>query len=183
MGLEASSGYGIAQKVVSFIMLIPSSLMQSMSAFVAQNVGAGKEDRARKAMRTGMLLGVCIGVFVSALSFFRGDILSAILYRQSGFLYRKIGRDSRDLHRGNSDLSGIQLYRVFVLMTIRKDNPGYGTVGSAHPFSACPVFLSVQYTKIWRPLTTIGYACPYWHPFTGSSFYNMLSGIFKKMKK
>ena len=86
MGLEASSGYGIAQKVVSFIMLIPSSLMQSMSAFVAQNVGAGKEDRARKAMRTGMLLGVCIGVFVSALSFFRGDIPSALFTGNQAFI-------------------------------------------------------------------------------------------------
>ncbi len=88
MGLEASSGYGIAQKVVSFIMLIPSSLMQSMSAFVAQNVGAGKEDRARKAMRTGMLLGVCIGVFVSALSFFRGDIPSALFTGNQAFIAR-----------------------------------------------------------------------------------------------
>ena len=86
MGLEASSGYGIAQKVVSFIMLIPSSLMQSMSAFVAQNVGAGKEGRARKAMRTGMLLGVCIGVFVSALSFFRGDIPSALFTGNQAFI-------------------------------------------------------------------------------------------------
>lgn len=88
MGLEASSGYGIAQKVVSFIMLIPSSLMQSMSAFVAQNVGAGKEDRARKAMRTGMLLGVTIGIFVSALSFFRGDIPSALFTGNQAFIAR-----------------------------------------------------------------------------------------------
>lgn len=88
MGLEASSGYGIAQKVVSFIMLIPSSLMQSMSAFVAQNVGAGKEDRARKAMRTGMLLGVTIGIFVSALSFFRGDIPSAFFTGNQAFIAR-----------------------------------------------------------------------------------------------
>lgn len=50
IGLEASSGYGIAQKVTAFVMLIPSALMQSMSAFVAQNVGAGKEERAKKAI-------------------------------------------------------------------------------------------------------------------------------------
>lgn len=78
MGLEASSGYGIAQKVVSFIMLIPSSLMQSMSAFVGQNVGAGKEDRAKKAMFTGMGIGVFIGIFVFSLAFFRGDIPASI---------------------------------------------------------------------------------------------------------
>ncbi len=46
ISLEASSGYGIAQKVISFIMLIPSALMQSMSAFVAQNVGARKKGHA-----------------------------------------------------------------------------------------------------------------------------------------
>lgn len=78
ISLEASSGYGIAQKVTAFIMLIPSALMQSMSAFVAQNVGAGKEDRAKKAMIAGMAAGACIGVFIFALSFFRGDVPSAL---------------------------------------------------------------------------------------------------------
>ena len=38
-------------------MLVPGALMQSMASFVAQNVGAGKEDRAKKAMATGMLIG------------------------------------------------------------------------------------------------------------------------------
>ena len=88
MGLEASSGYGIAQKVVSFIMLIPSSLMQSMSAFVAQNVGAGKEDRARKAMRTGMLLGVTSESLYRHSVFFRGDIPSALFTGNQAFIAR-----------------------------------------------------------------------------------------------
>ncbi|WP_418751525.1 MATE family efflux transporter [Frisingicoccus sp.] len=78
IGLEASSGYGIAQKVVAFVMLVPSSLMQSMSAFVGQNVGAGREDRARKAMYTGMAIGAFIGIFIFAVSFFRGDVPSAL---------------------------------------------------------------------------------------------------------
>lgn len=78
LGLEASSGYGVANKIVNFVMLIPGSLMQSMSAFVAQNVGAGKEGRARKAMLTGMGIGVLAGVFVAAFTFFRGDLLSRL---------------------------------------------------------------------------------------------------------
>lgn len=64
LGLEASSGYGVANKIVNFVMLIPGSLMQSMSAFVAQNVGAGKEKRAVKAMLTGMGIGVFVAFFV-----------------------------------------------------------------------------------------------------------------------
>ncbi len=76
LGLAASSGYGVAQKLVSFIMLLPSSLMQSMSSFVAQNVGAGKEKRARQAMAAGMAVGAGIGIVVGLLAFFRGDIMS-----------------------------------------------------------------------------------------------------------
>ncbi len=88
LGLEASSGYGIAQKVVSFIMLVPSSLMQSMSAFVAQNVGAGKEKRSRRAMYTGMALGAGIGVFIGLLSYFKGDIPSALFSSNPVFIER-----------------------------------------------------------------------------------------------
>lgn len=78
LGLEASSGYGVAQKIVSFVMLVPGSLMQSMSAFVAQNVGAGREDRAVKTMVTGMTIGAMAGVVIGILSFFAGDVLSMV---------------------------------------------------------------------------------------------------------
>lgn len=78
LGLEASSGYGVANKIVSFIMLVPGSLMQSMSAIVAQNVGAGKERRSRQVMLCGMAMGAAIGVIISLLAFFRGDLLSAV---------------------------------------------------------------------------------------------------------
>lgn len=74
LGLEASSGYGIANKIVAFVMLIPSSLMQSVSAFVSQNVGAGKEDRAKKTMLCGMAIGASIGIIVGIGTFFKGDI-------------------------------------------------------------------------------------------------------------
>lgn len=86
ISLEASSGYGIAQKVTSFVMLIPSALMQSMSAFVGQNVGAGKEDRARKSMFTGMILGAGIGVFITLLSYFEGDLLSSVFTQNQAYI-------------------------------------------------------------------------------------------------
>lgn len=47
LGLEASSGYGVACKIVNFAMLVPSSLMQSMASFVSQNVGAGKKKTCK----------------------------------------------------------------------------------------------------------------------------------------
>ena len=77
LGLDASNGYGIAQKIQSFVMLIPASIMQCMASFVAQNVGAGKFDRARKGMLYGMSVGAGIGVFIAAAAFFKGDMLAA----------------------------------------------------------------------------------------------------------
>ena len=78
LGLEASSGYGVASKIVSFAMLIPSALMQSMAAFVSQNVGAGNKKRAKKSMFTGIAIGLAFGCAMFALVWFKGDALSAI---------------------------------------------------------------------------------------------------------
>ena len=78
LGLDASNGYGIAQKINSFIMLIPSALIQCMASFVAQNVGAGMEDRAKKGMYYGMAVGFGIGLVIAAFAFFRGDLLAAV---------------------------------------------------------------------------------------------------------
>lgn len=71
LGLEASSGYGVACKIVNFAMLIPSALMQSTSSFVSQNVGAGEQKRAKKTMFTGIGIGLLVGCFVFVLVFFR----------------------------------------------------------------------------------------------------------------
>lgn len=78
LGLEASSGYGVACKIVNFAMLIPSSLMQSMASFVSQNVGAGNEKRARKALFTGIAVGLTIGLIVFVFIMFKGDLLTGI---------------------------------------------------------------------------------------------------------
>ncbi len=86
LGLAASSGYGIAQKVISFIMLIPSSLMQSMSAFIAQNVGAKKFRRAKHAMYYGMGMGAAIGIFITAFIFFHGDIPSSVFSNNKEYI-------------------------------------------------------------------------------------------------
>lgn len=78
MGLMQSAGYGVAQKLVSFIMLIPSAVMQSVSAFVAQNIGAGQHRRAKNGFRTAMLSGCAIGILMFCAGFFGGSLLSRI---------------------------------------------------------------------------------------------------------
>lgn len=88
LGLDASSGYGVANKIVSFVMLVPGSLMQSMASFVAQNVGAGQEKRARKAMVTGMAIGCGVGIFIGVFAFVRGDLLAAIFSSDAAVIAR-----------------------------------------------------------------------------------------------
>ena len=88
LGLDQSSGYGIANKIVSFAMLIPSALMQSMASFVGQNVGAAKIDRAKKAMYIGMLFGSIFGVFIIGLIFFFGKELSMIFTDNSNYAFQ-----------------------------------------------------------------------------------------------
>ena len=78
LGLEASGGYGVASKIQSFVMLIPGALMQSMSSFVSQNVGAKKEKRAFQALVTGSVLGLSIGLLVCLGTIFFGDTVSAL---------------------------------------------------------------------------------------------------------
>ena len=92
ISLEASSGYGVACKVVNFAMLVPSSLMQSMASFVSQNVGAGNEKRAKKSMYTGIGVGLGIGCIVFVFVFFKGDLLTGLFSPnakvvQNGFDY------------------------------------------------------------------------------------------------
>lgn len=88
LGLEASSGYGVACKIVNFAMLVPSALMQSMASFVAQNVGANNEKRAKQSMFTGMGIGLFIGVIVFCLVMFKGDMLTGIFTTEQGVIHQ-----------------------------------------------------------------------------------------------
>ena len=96
LGLEASSGYGVACKIVNFAMLIPSSLMQSMASFVSQNVGAGNEKRAKNAMFTGIGGDFLTGIFTTdadviqkGYDYLKGfaleTIVTAILFSMIGY--------------------------------------------------------------------------------------------------
>ena len=81
MGVIASAGVGVAEKLCGFVMLVPSSFMQAMSAFVAQNMGARKPERAKKALFCGIGTSLLAGVVLFYVSFFHGDLLSAIFAR------------------------------------------------------------------------------------------------------
>ena len=79
MGVIA--GVGVAEKLCAFIMLVASAYMQSMSAFVAQNMGAGKPERAKRALLYGIGTSLMAGVTLFYFSFFHGDAMAGIFAR------------------------------------------------------------------------------------------------------
>ena len=62
--------------------------MQSMSSFVAQNVGACREDRAKQAMKCGMGIGAGVGVFIAYMAFFPGELRSCMFTDDAAVIAR-----------------------------------------------------------------------------------------------
>lgn len=83
LGLTASAGVGVAEKLCGFLMLTPSAYMQSMSAFVAQNIGAAKPARARKALLYGIVSSLAASAIMGYLTFFHGDLLAGIFAKKA----------------------------------------------------------------------------------------------------
>ncbi|MBQ3303223.1 MAG: MATE family efflux transporter [Clostridia bacterium] len=78
LGLVASAGVGVAEKVCAFIMLIPLAFMQAMAAFVAQNMGARRYDRAKKALLYAIGVSAALAVVMFIVTFRHGDLLAAV---------------------------------------------------------------------------------------------------------
>ena len=66
-GLNTAAAVGIVEKIISFLFLIPSSMLSTVSALAAQNIGAGKYDRAKQTLRYAMMIAIGFGLVVSIL--------------------------------------------------------------------------------------------------------------------
>ena len=86
LGLTASAGVGVAEKMCGFLMLVASAYMQSMSAFVAQNIGAQKPDRARRALGYGIASSLAVGIAMGLFTFFHGDLLAGVFAKDAAVI-------------------------------------------------------------------------------------------------
>lgn len=76
-GLNDAAAVGIVEKVISFLFLIPSSMLSTVSALGAQNIGAKKPDRAIGTLKYAILIAMGFGVIVSvAIQFVAEPIVS-----------------------------------------------------------------------------------------------------------
>ena len=64
-GLTDAAAVGIVEKIISFIFLVPSSMLSTVSALGAQNLGAGKPRRARQVLGYALCITAGFGLIVS----------------------------------------------------------------------------------------------------------------------
>ena len=78
IGVIESAGVGVAEKICAFVMLIPNAFSQSMAAFVAQNMGAGKPERADRGLKYSIMVSLGLSVAIFYVAFFHGYLLTGI---------------------------------------------------------------------------------------------------------
>lgn len=66
-GLTDAAAVGIVEKVIGFLFLVPSSMLSTASALGAQNIGAGKPERAVQTLWYAMAIAAGFGLIVSLL--------------------------------------------------------------------------------------------------------------------
>ena len=72
-GLNDAAAVGIVEKIISFVFLVPSSMLSAVSAIAAQNIGAGKDGRATKTLKYAIMIssfGLCVAVLMQFISNF-----------------------------------------------------------------------------------------------------------------
>ena len=66
-GLTDAAAVGIVEKIISFLFLVPSSMLSTVSALGAQNIGAGKPERAKSTLRYAVIITAGFGLIMAVL--------------------------------------------------------------------------------------------------------------------
>ena len=74
-GLNDAAAVGIVEKIIGFIFLVPSSMLSTVSAVCAENIGAGKLERAAKTLRYAIFIAAGFGLVVSVLIQFIAELV------------------------------------------------------------------------------------------------------------
>lgn len=90
-GLIDSVSVGIVEKIICFMFLVPSAFLSAISAVTAQNVGAGRWDRARACLRFGLIITVSWGFFCFLSGQFLPETLIGIFRREPEILLKASG--------------------------------------------------------------------------------------------
>ena len=77
-GLNDAAAVGIVEKIISFLFLVPSSMLSTVSALGAQNIGAGKPERAMETLRYAVLIAAGFGILATITIQFTAEPIVAL---------------------------------------------------------------------------------------------------------
>lgn len=77
-GVEVAAAVGIVEKIISFLFLVPSAMLGTVSAFASQNNGAGLHERSRQGLFLSMRFCVLYGIVIFMLCQFVSDGLVSL---------------------------------------------------------------------------------------------------------
>lgn len=69
-GLNDAAAVEIVEKIIGVVFLVPSTMLSTVSALSAQNIGAGKHERAAQSLRYAVFLTVGYGLIMSVITQF-----------------------------------------------------------------------------------------------------------------
>ena len=90
-GLSDAAAVGITEKIISFVFLVPSSMLSAVSALGAQNIGAKKPKRAVLTLRYAVIIAVIFGTIVSGSVQFAAENIVSV-FTSSGDVIRLGGQ-------------------------------------------------------------------------------------------
>ena len=86
-GLNDAAAVGIVEKIISFVFLVPSSMLSAVSAIAAQNIGAGKDERATKTLKYAIMISMSFGLCVAVLMQFISNSVVGIFTSDAVVIY------------------------------------------------------------------------------------------------
>ena len=90
-GLNDAAAVGIVEKVIGILFLVPSSMLSSVSALAAQNIGANKPDRAKLTLRYAAIITVAFGTAIAIATQFCSEQIVGI-FKSDGEVMRLGGQ-------------------------------------------------------------------------------------------
>lgn len=81
-GVDVAAAVGIVEKIITFLFLIPSAMLSSISSIAAQNIGAAKPERATKTLWVGTVMAAALGLFFAVVLQFAARPLITLFTRE-----------------------------------------------------------------------------------------------------
>lgn len=69
-GLNDAAAVGIVEKLIGIVFLVPSTMLSAVSAISAQNIGAGKQERAVRTLKYAVMIAAGFGFTVAVITQF-----------------------------------------------------------------------------------------------------------------